>query len=133
MCSLYRRVYSIRELLSPSTQKSLQSRDNCPWQGSCCPSKCTDTHSMVLASWSSWILFSVFSIHSLYFSPHCLFSCQSFHNMHVIPYFTVILHKLIRQGNNIYCWSLFIWQWNNIHCCQTPPLLFENEICYIYC
>lgn len=75
MCSLYRRVYSIRELLSPSTQKSLQSRDNCPWQGSCLPSKCTDTHSMVLASWSSWILFSVFSIHSLYFSPHCLFSC----------------------------------------------------------
>lgn len=93
----------------------------------------THTHSMVLASWSSWILFSVFSIHSLYFSPHCLFSCQSFHNMHVIPYFTVLLHKLIRQGNNIYCWSLFIWQWNNIHCCQTPPLLFENEICYIYC
>lgn len=37
MCSLYRRVYSIRELLSPSTQKSLQSRDNCPWQGSCLP------------------------------------------------------------------------------------------------
>lgn len=71
-------VHTSQGRLCPSMciQKSLQGRDNLPCgRGVVCPSKCTDTHNMVLASWSSWILFSVFSIHSLYFSPHCLFSC----------------------------------------------------------